>query len=223
MALFIIQVRDAITRNDSIDHYIFFALAHGQYLVINAIAKSESPSKAEEAEAILHRMRKAYAEGNLDAKPNTRTLSTILNACAYTDGNEREKMAAFKVSRRVFKEVLGGDSGNPNQIVFATFLKCCTLVPAGSKRDELVESIFHDCCKRGFVDLKVIVNLRRLLSPTTLQKLLEGTVLARGMVRIEDIPSEWTVNLHNRDVPHRHKRAQPRRNIISGSRRNSDR
>jgi len=166
-------------------------------------------------------MRKSYADGNHDAKPNTRTLSTILNACAYTNGDEKAKMSAFKVSRRVFKEILGGESGSPNQIVFATFLKCCTLIPSGVKRDELVQSIFNDCCQRGLADVKVIVNLRRLLSPSTLHKVLEGTVLARGMVKIEDIPSNWKVNLCNRDLPQRHKQKPPRRKTVSPNRRNN--
>ena len=187
--------------------------------VINAIAKSESSTKAAEAEAILYRMRNAFDDGNHDAKPNTRTLSTILNACAYSNGSESDKISAFKVARRIFKEILSGDSGNPNQIVFATFLKCCSLIPPGVKRDQLVQSIFTDCRERSLVDVKVIISLRRLLSSDVLQSLLGEPVLARGMVEIGDIPSGWRNNLHSRDLPQRSARKQPRNKAFSSGRK----
>ena len=98
------------------------------------------------------------------------------------------------MARRIFKEILSGDSGSPNQIVFATFLKCCSplIPPPGVKRDQLVQSIFTDCRERGLVDVKVIISLRRLLSSDVLQSLLgEQPVLARGMVEIGDTYSEW--------------------------------
>jgi hypothetical protein len=134
-------------------------------------------------------MRNSFQNGNNDAKPNLRTLSTILNACAYTNGDESVRLTAFNISRRVFREILSSD--DVNQIIFATFLKCCALIPPSAQRDSLVESTFQECRQRGMVDVKVILGLRRCLSPQKLKEALDGTSLSSGIISIEDIPPEW--------------------------------
>lgn len=170
--------------------------------MINAIAKSNSASKAAEAESVLNRMLKSYEGGNQDAKPNTRTYSTILNACAYTNGDQTDRAAAFKIARKAFKEILSGDHGEPNQIMFATFMLACKhLVPYGVKRDQLVQFVFKECCQHGLVDIKVILNLRRVLSPSNLNEALQGTPLSNGMIELTDIPLDWRRSLQNREVP----------------------
>ena len=136
-------------------------------------------------------MFKSYENGNQEAKPNIRTFSTVLNACAYTNGDKAARIEAFQVSRKVLKEILGGEYGSPNEIVFSTFLKCCSLIPGGHQRDELAASIFHECCSRGLVDVKVILNLRRALSTERLNQVLDGTKLAYGHLEMVSIPKQW--------------------------------
>mmetsp|Transcript_12093 Transcript_12093/g.22628 ORF Transcript_12093/g.22628 Transcript_12093/m.22628 type:complete len:186 (-) Transcript_12093:1898-2455(-) len=157
--------------------------------VINAIAKSNSSNKAEEAEAVLQRMRRSFENGNHDAKPNSRTLSTVLNACAYTNGDENDRRAAFNISRRIMKEII--NEHDLNQIIFATFLKCCALIPPSAVRSSLAVSMFNECRRRGMVDVKVILGIRRCLSSNELLELFRATSLASGTVSIEDIPYEW--------------------------------
>ena len=164
--------------------------------VINAFAKSTSPTKAMDAETVLNNMVDSYHKGNGDAKPSLRTFGTVLNACAYTDnGSKKEKAAAFKVARRCFKEIISGDIGQPNSITFSLFiLSCIKLVPPGTKRDQLLSSVFDECCKRGLVDVKIILDIRRS-SPLLRRKLLQSANLENGSIHINDIPAEWRSNI----------------------------
>lgn len=164
--------------------------------VINAFAKSASPTKAVDAELILDNMIVSYKNGNGDAKPSLRTYGTVLNACAYSNrGSKQDKAAAFKISRRCFKEVISGNNGQPNSMIFSLFiLSCLNLVPAGTKRDQLLASVFDECCKRGLVDTRVVLDIRRS-SPTLRKQLLENTNLENGIIHINDIPQQWRSNL----------------------------
>lgn len=162
--------------------------------VINAIAKSNSSTKAVEAQRILNRMLEAYQAGNTEAKPNILTYSIVLNACAFTDGPNTDKMAAFKIARKCFKEILGNHV--PSEIIFATFLRACNkLIPPGQKRDQLIQSVFKECCQHGLVSVKVIINLRMALSRPVLNQILHGTNLVDGMINLRDIPYDWRKKL----------------------------
>lgn len=165
-------------------------------VVINAFAKSSSPTKSVDAEVILDNMIESYHRGNGDAKPSLRTYATLLNACAYTEGgNQKDNAAAFKVARRCFKEGLGGNNGQPNSIFFSLFLmSCLNLVPPGTKRDQLVASVFDECCKRGLVDTKIVLEIRRS-SPSLRQQLLQGSNLENGTFQLNDIPMQWRSNV----------------------------
>jgi hypothetical protein len=141
-------------------------------------------------------MRHSFENGNHDAKPNSMTLSTVLNACAYTNGDEHDRKTAFNISRRIFKEII--KEHELNQIIFATFLKCCALIPPSAARSSLAVSIFNECRHKGMVDVKVILSLRRCLSRTDLLGLLRGTRLESGTISLQDIPQEWRFSVQKR-------------------------
>ena len=158
--------------------------------VINTIAKGSSPAKAVDAMKILDRMIEANEAGNREAAPNVLTYSTILNACAHTNGTNADAQAAFKIARNTMKEILSNHE--PNEIIFATFLQAChRLVPPGERRDQLISSVFRECCQYSMVNVKVILSLRAALSPKKLEQTLEGTGLADGLISFKDIPYKW--------------------------------
>jgi len=183
--------------------------------VINAFAKSNSPSKAVEAESILHMMLDSYNNGNQQAKPSVITYSAIMNACAYTQGDREDRRAAFRIAQSCLKQIVSGggneNSSNknnegPNNIVFRTFFTACAnLVPPGDKRNELVRLVFEECCRRGMLDVKIIVNLRRSFSNDLVSSLCSKASsssrisnrdhLARGRIELEDLPLEWRSNI----------------------------
>ena len=165
--------------------------------VINAFARCSSPTKAVDAEVILDTMIDSYNNGNREAKPNMRTYGTLLNACAYAHGgSNQENAATFKVARRCFKEALnGGKTDKPNSIVFSLFIiSCLNLVPPGTKRDQLIVSVFDECCKRGLVDGRIVMDIRKS-SPVLRRQLLESSNLMDGYVHINDIPVKWRSNI----------------------------
>ena len=168
--------------------------------VLEAFAKSSSPNKAIDAEKVLDKMIESYNNGNRSAKPTLRTYSIVLNACAYSNASNQDKAATFKLARRCFKEILNGKLGqHPDSLNFSLFMMTCqNLVPPGTKRDQLLASVFDECCKRGLVDVNVVVNIKSL-SPTLKKQLLQGTNLEYGhFIQIEDIPYQWRVNVRER-------------------------
>ncbi len=153
--------------------------------------------KAVLAESILKRMFESYENGNKDAKPGITTFSTIINACAYT--KETDKDRVFKIARAAFKESLGETFGEPNNIVFATFLTACNnLMKPGEYRDKLVCSVFEESRRRGMVDTNTILQLRRVASRQILGEVLKGTKLTSGDLYLNDIPHEWRSNVRSR-------------------------
>jgi hypothetical protein len=139
-------------------------------------------------------MIEAHEKGMVKDLPNVKTYSFLLNACAYTRGTREEKMPAFKIARGALKKILEIDEG-VNQLHFSTFLLACSnLMPPGENRDILMTSVFDECCKRGLVDVKVILNIRRSLSPIRKVEALRGTNLAIGNVSFDDLPTEWRCN-----------------------------
>ena len=123
---------------------------------INAIAKSQNSRKAEDAAALLHRMKLQYAKhGCSDLKPTAITYSSVLNACAYTFcKDEDEKAKAFRIARETFRDLLS--DLEPTSTCYVNFLSVCNrLLPAGPKRDDMVIAVFRDCRQRGLLNDRV--------------------------------------------------------------------
>ncbi len=142
-----------------------------------------------------------YRQGNHNSKPTIRSYSGVLNACAFTPmdkSTNQEKTAAFKIARECFKEILSDSRDErPNSMAFSQFIaSCLNLVAAGTKRDQLVASVFEECCRQGLVDIKIILEIRRS-SPMLKNHLLESVGLADGIIRMEDIPREWRCNIRH--------------------------
>eukprot|EP00554_Chaetoceros_debilis_P007409 CAMPEP_0194072582 /NCGR_PEP_ID=MMETSP0149-20130528/290_1 /TAXON_ID=122233 /ORGANISM="Chaetoceros debilis, Strain MM31A-1" /LENGTH=1273 /DNA_ID=CAMNT_0038752479 /DNA_START=363 /DNA_END=4187 /DNA_ORIENTATION=+ len=166
--------------------------------VINAIAKSSSKDKAFLAKSMLDRMKKSHENGNEDAKPDMRTYSTILNACAFTFiEDQAEKEEVLQIARQALKEILNGSDAPA--FVFASFLLACSrLMGAGTKRDGVAQVLFNECRRRGVVDVKVILNLRKMASPECLRQILKGSRVPVGNIVLDDIPQEWRSNVKSR-------------------------
>lgn len=163
---------------------------------INTIAKSSSPTKAREAQKVLHRLL-----ANPTVTPSANTYSTVMNACAYTkidQGNKTDQMIAseaFAISKECFRRILQNHADEINSVVFNTFLQCCrNLLLPGKHRDELVCSVFEECHKRGYVNIQSVVNLRKSLSPSVLKHVLFGSTLENGTIEWKDIPESWRRN-----------------------------
>ncbi len=168
--------------------------------VINALAKSDDPHKARKCLDLVRRMENP-PHGRSIIKPSIITFSTVLNACAHTKGTPEECSEAFQIARSCMKEVLSQKYGQPNNIIFGTFLFACTkLVTAGPERDHLIASVFNECCKLGLVDEKTYLNVRRALSRNLWEKLIQDSKIQSNKkdMTFQEIPTEWRMNVSSR-------------------------
>lgn len=131
---------------------------------INAIAKSKRANKAEEAVAILHRLKLQYSKyKHSDLAPNARTYSAVLNACAYSlSDNESEKLHAFQIARDTFQEML--NSIEPTPQCYLNFLVACErLLPPGEERHAIINSLFLECKRHGFLNRLLLSRFERAM------------------------------------------------------------
>jgi len=169
--------------------------------VMNAIAKDNSrTSKAVDVHTLINRIIVTF-----DIQPTLTSYSILLNACAYTPTtNRHDREVAFKIARRCFKDILSGKHGEPNNIIFGSFLSACSnLIPKSDKRDRLMISVFEECCKMGLVDVKIIINLRKSVSSQVIKNVFKGTTFASGFVNPESIPVKWSENTKRVQKNHR--------------------
>jgi hypothetical protein len=160
--------------------------------VIGIIARSKDNQKATRIKRMIDRFEKA-SDPSLEAL--SRFNASLLKACAFTDGTAEEKLAAFQIALGVLGELRKGSNGMELDVSTAgMFLKACrNLMPEGSKRDEVVQSVFDDCCSRGIVGDFVVNELEMLLSGSMQLELLGGFI--EDGVRIK---KEWRRNVHSR-------------------------
>lgn len=76
------------------------------------------------------------------------------------------KVAVLPIALGVWNELRKESNElEPNAWTANMFVKaCCNLMPEGSKRDEVVQRVFEDCCSRGIVSDYVVDELQKILS-----------------------------------------------------------
>jgi hypothetical protein len=132
---------------------------------INAIAKSNRTNKAEEAVAILKRLKLQYSKYNRrDLAPTAPSYSSVLNACAYTlSDNESEKVHAFQIAQDTFQEML--HSIEPTPQCYLNFLVACErLLPPDERREAIINSLFLECKRRGLLNRLLQSKFERVMS-----------------------------------------------------------
>ena len=162
---------------------------------INSWAKSKAFEKSRKARETLDRMIEAYKNGNGEAKPNVNAFTAVINACAFTQGDILEKKDALQIATKSYKEFYASDYGEPNQFMFATFLRvCANIIPPGEQRVSSMKSVLQQAANQGKVDDLVLKVLQKSLSADDLGSILPCEVTNNILTR-KDLPAEWTCNL----------------------------
>ena len=79
-------------------------------------------------------------------KPNIICYNTVLNACAYDISSAEQ---AYETALQVMKR-MHSTHHKPNNITYMTMIRACqNLIQSKTYRDEEVERIFLESCKRG--------------------------------------------------------------------------
>jgi pentatricopeptide repeat protein len=171
-------------------------------IVIKAIARSADPQAVEKAEQILLRLEEDHRSGKSNLHPDVTTYSSLINACAYYTGNAEGRANAFEVAMRTFRKLCDLKDEPPNNITFGTLLKAIAhLQPVSEERDELVLSLFDQCCTEGLVDSFVLSQVR-IASPQLFRDLVDEPCGLGGPDDddsihsvLKNIPSEWSANV----------------------------
>jgi len=121
-------------------------------------------------------------------KPNVKTFTSVLNACARPV-NKSEYDDAFAIAQLTMAELSVGTYGKPNFVSFAAYLAVCgTTLEVGPKRDAEAKKTFEDCIKAGEVGQIVLEKLHTAVSPALLHELIGDYLNDRGQIKI---PSHW--------------------------------
>lgn len=171
-------------------------------IVIKAIARSKDPDAVSKAEAILLRLEKDYRSGKNFLRPDVTTYSSVINACAYCCGNAGKRAEALEIALRTFNKLNDIEDEKANNITYGTIFKAIQkLMPIGEDREELVRTLFDQCCEDGYVDHFVLTQVR-YASPQLYRSLVEGPC---GLVEpgastsvesiLQNVPTEWTGNV----------------------------
>ncbi len=162
--------------------------------VISAYGRSNSRKKAEKALEILTRMMVSYENGNRNAIPTTYSFNAALNACAFVEGNEPEKAAAFETAMKLNK--LRQKSPyciQPDSTWYGTMLRACSsLLPPSKRREIEVDRFFREACSMGCVGRLVTTQLKFAATPEQYRQLTEREVEDR--IVLKELPNEWTWN-----------------------------
>jgi hypothetical protein len=160
--------------------------------IIQNYARSDLPSKATHAQAVLQRMKDDYANGNEGARPNIFSYNAVLNACEFSSGDNSEVEQAFKVACTTMDEIRSSDYLHIDHVTYGSFLGVlANLMPKSDMRTEMVELLFRKCQSDGMVGSVVLKKLKDAAPPSLYSKLLAD-------VKQKELPREWTRNVVER-------------------------
>jgi pentatricopeptide repeat protein len=156
-----------------------------------AMSRARDPKKAVRSKQVLDKMKVQYNLGDDSFAPSVYTYRTLLNSCAYTDGEPVDKLAAFQIAVDVLKELRESDYLDPDSNAYSLFLRACAnLMPASRKRDAVIENVFLKCTKDGFLSDNALAEFENAASEELQLKIIGG-FLEDGV----QPPAEWSRNV----------------------------
>jgi hypothetical protein len=95
-------------------------------IVLQNLLKVTAPNSPERAQALIDRMREAYAAGNLASKPDTQTMSTVMQIIARSkDLRKAQKCGTIFFDMCTAYEERGDVDVRPNAFVLNALLNAC--------------------------------------------------------------------------------------------------
>lgn len=157
---------------------------------ITAIGRSTCKNKAERAFAVLLRMLLAMERGNISATPTSHSYNAVLNACAFTRGDEKTRKDAFDIAMKTYDML--AERGEPDHTTYGTLLRICAthLSAVDPNREMLVDTFFQAACESGNVGRLVVVQLKFAATPAQHLRLVGKEITER--LNVKDFPTTWT-------------------------------
>merc|ERR1712003_580212 len=102
-------------------------------------------------------------DGNMESKPNHVIMSSIIKACGYTRGNNKDKENALRVLLECMMELKTANYITSTSLIYRTSLNAVSaLVADDSKRRPVSATIFEQCCRNGHLDETVLASLEKV-------------------------------------------------------------
>jgi len=138
-------------------------------------------------------MRKRYLEKYSNrVKPNVVAFTAVLNACSYPMDNS-ERQESFRIAQQTMAELRTEVYDTPNFLSYAAFLAvCASCLDEGEYRDNIVETVFEECIRKGQVGQIVIRKLQESASPELHQRLVGRYEREDGSY---DLPRTWRLRI----------------------------
>ncbi len=162
----------------------------------------------------MGRMKAQYEGGNDACKPNVHCYNAIISVCrhrGFRTASEDLKRKALKAVAETVKNMRKSPETHPTSTTYYMLLEAFSVLLQrhGKEYQRTIESIFHQCCREGLVDERVVRTFNRLAPYESYRR----TVLDAASPRLDDsssdvsrmsnalfLPSEWT-RVANPDVP----------------------
>ena len=176
---------------DCATHCQFFL--YSLLATIHAWAKSAEKSRAKCAHELLQHMTRRYLENySKRVKPNVVAFTAVLNACSYPiDDSERKE--SFQIAQITMAELSLGVYDEPNFLSYAAFLAvCASCLDEGEYCDDIVETVFEECTRKGQVGQIVIRKLQEAASTKLFDRLVGHCEQDDGSF---DLPRKWTLRI----------------------------
>lgn len=157
--------------------------------LLNAVARSDEPDKVRQALDIMSRIR---ADG---LKLNRVPYNLVLNACAHGDVKDRKE--ALGAAVKTFQALRSDPLLGADWITYSYLIRIVgdeRFINNDAERFASLEDLFIKCCHDGQLNQKVIQALYQAAPPDLFWKLVKCKSSDRKIVRVDDLPSEWSRN-----------------------------
>ena len=145
----------------------------------------------------MQKLESDYIFDKSSLKPDVTTYSSVINCCAYHKHLEGQS-EAMEVALRTFHKLCDLEEDGPNNVTFGTLFKAiANLMPMGREREELVQTLFDQCCEEGHVDAFVLSQIRNA-SPNLYRDIVhEPCGLGGDSIdeTLRNLPREWSENV----------------------------
>lgn len=166
--------------------------------VIRAYAQPNQPEKAQNAKRVFDRMLTLHNEGFLTEAPRRDAFIAVLKACSHARGISYGKRQELDIAKVIYKMICNGRYCSHNEASYGAYIGAIrNCMERGPLRTSVFKASFERCCNEGFVDVFIIGQLRRSLTPQEFEKILGKDLSTKRIVEIDDLPSYWCRNVVN--------------------------
>ncbi len=177
-------------KNDKDSYTVVFNTA------IKSIERSSENRKDLVAMEFINLMKSMNATGQIKAPLHVRTYNALIRACAFTTGDSSERKVAFSTAFGALKELRTTQGLAPDLYTYPALFRAGEELLGHSNEDlETFRRMFQMCCEDGLVDALLLKNMVNFLPSDFMQSILQ-TVKSPELVRLNDLPREWKLNIY---------------------------